>query len=247
MRAARPPNRRGDIAAHDKMARMIRAFFVSAARSNAPRFAMTIGPVHSCEFFRRSGFFCRHDFLDVSARAALMKQVQSTAPARAGVFAGGLTPVVDVTVRNTWQLPLGDGPALAVAARIGALRPELSEHFRVPLVGHEGPTFLKYQPGGFYEPHADRSDNDELEIAPVRRRVSVVIFLNAMRTPPGDAEYAGGALTFYGIVDDPAWRTFGFALQPDPGLLVAFPSRVVHEVTPVMAGERYTIVDWFTA
>ncbi len=74
----------------------------------------------------------------------------------------------------------------------------------------------------------------------------VVIFLNAMSTEPGPSDYSGGALTFYGLLEDPAWRDFGFALDPMPGLLVAFPSHIVHEVTPVTAGDRYTIVDWFT-
>ena len=115
----------------------------------------------------------------------------------------------------------------------------------MPLAAHEGPTLLMYQPGGFYEPHVDRADNDE-GISPSRRRVSVVIFLNGMNPEPGPGDYAGGALTFYGLVDDPAWRSVGFALDPLPGLLVAFPSHIVHEVRPVTAGDRYTIVDWFT-
>lgn len=76
--------------------------------------------------------------------------------------------------------------------------------------------------------------------------MSVVIFLNSRSAVPGPGDYAGGALTFHGLVDDPAWRSFGFALDPTPGLPVAFPSHIVHEATPVTDGDRYTIVDWFT-
>ena len=68
------------------------------------------------------------------------------------------------------------------------------------------------------------------------------MFLNAMSHEPGD--YSGEALTFLGLFADPAWRTFGFA--PMSGLLVAFPCHIIHEVTPVTAGDRCTIVDWFT-
>jgi predicted 2-oxoglutarate/Fe(II)-dependent dioxygenase YbiX len=161
------------------------------------------------------------------------------------VFNGAPDAVVDMAARNTWQLPLGDGP-IDLASRIGALRADLAGHFETPLTGHEGPTILMYQPGGFYEPHVDRAGDDEVQIALSRRRVTVVIFLNAMSTQPGPGDYSGGALTFYGLLDDPAWRKFGFALDPMPGLLVAFPSHIVHEVTPVTAGDRYTIVDWFT-
>ena len=66
-----------------------------------------------------------------------------------------------------------------------------------------------------------------------------VLFLND--------DYTGGALTLYGLVDDPKWRDYGFAVAPAPGLLVAFPSDMLHEVTPVIAGERCTVANWFRA
>lgn len=166
-------------------------------------------------------------------------------PAPARVFDGRPDAVVDMAVRNTWHVPL-DGAAEDLADRVGALRSDLSGHFGLSLGSHEGPTLLMYPPGGFYEPHADRARDAERKPLASRRRVSVVIFLNGMSAGPEGGDYAGGALTFYGLVDDPAWRAFGFAIEPTPGLLVAFPSHLVHEVTPVTAGDRYTIVDWFT-
>ena len=201
--------------------------------------------MHPLDFFRRRGFYCVPDFLDEPARAALLGQVRRAVPTRAGVFDGRPASAIDTTVRDAWKVTLDDGVAAELDSRLGALRSPLSDHFKTPLSGHEGPTLLMYEPGGFYEPHVDGSRFDDPQIQPVHRRVSVVIFLNAMRTPPGPADYSGGALTFYGIVDDPAWRRFGFALEPAPGLLVAFPSHVVHEVPPVTAGDRYTVVDWF--
>ena len=200
--------------------------------------------MHSIDFFSRRGFYCHSDFLGRATRTALLEQIHKASPTPARVFDGAPAAVVDMAARNTWNVPL-DGTA-ELAGRIGALHVSLAGHFKTPLAGHEGPTVLMYQPGGFYEPHVDRADDDE-GILPGRRRVSVVIFLNGMSPEPGPGDYAGGALTFYGLVDDPAWRSFGFALDPTPGLLVAFPSHILHEVTPVTAGDRYTIVDWFTA
>jgi SM-20-related protein len=185
------------------------------------------------------------DFLDEPARKALLEQARRTVPRPAAVFDGRPAAGVDMAVRNTWEVPVEGAAASDLAARVGAIRSDLSAHFQMPLGGHEGPTVLLYQPGGFYEPHVDRSGRGEPVIHPARRRVSVVVFLNAMRTPPGPADYSGGALTFYDLMDDAAWRGFGFALEPSPGLLIAFPSDVVHEVRPVTAGDRYTIVDWF--
>ena len=207
--------------------------------------ANILNRVHSVEFFRRRGFFCRPDFLDEATRADLLERLRRASPTRAKVFDGAPDAVVNLTARNAWQLSLDDGP-IDLAARLGALRADLSAHFHIPLQEHEGPTLLMYKAGGFYEPHVDRAGEDEPAIAPSRRRVSVVTFLNAMSPEPGPGDYAGGTLTFYGLIDDPAWQSIGFALDPMPGLLVAFPSHLLHEVTPVTAGDRYTIVDWFT-
>lgn len=201
-------------------------------------------PVHALEFFRKRGLFCRPDFLDDRARVELLSHVHTTIPTPARVFHGGADAVVDMAARNTWQVPL-ELRAAELHVRIGALRDELAVHFNLPLVTHEGPTLLLYQPGGFYEPHVDRAGAGDGPIPPGRRAVSVVIFLNAIGDAPTGG-YTGGALTFYGLVDDPAWREYGFAIDPAPGLLVAFPSHLVHQVTPVTAGDRYTVVDWFT-
>jgi predicted 2-oxoglutarate/Fe(II)-dependent dioxygenase YbiX len=200
--------------------------------------------VHSIAFFSRLGFFFRPGFLDPGTCRRLLEQSGGAAPAPARVFDAGPGAVLNVTARKAWNIPLDDIDELS--RPIGALGVELAAHFQIPLRGHEGPTLLRYEPGGFYEPHVDRAGDDEA-IAPSARRVSVVIFLNTMSTEPRPGDYTGGALTFYGVVGEPEWRQFGFALQPLPGLLVAFPSHLVHEVTPVIAGDRYTIVDWFTA
>ena len=95
-----------------------------------------------------------------------------------------------------------------------------------------------YRPGDFYRPHRDRAARAGDFVEGARsRRVSVVLFLND--------GYSGGALTLYGLVDDPKWRAYGFPIAPAPGLLIAFASDLVHEVTPVTAGERCTAVSWF--
>lgn len=52
-------------------------------------------------------------------------------------------------------------------------------------------------------------------------------------------------LKFYGLLDGPEWSRCGFALKPVPGMVVAFPTWVPHEVEPVTFGNRFTIVTWF--
>jgi predicted 2-oxoglutarate/Fe(II)-dependent dioxygenase YbiX len=151
---------------------------------------------------------------------------------------GSSEAAVNLSVRSVGEVTLLENGE--IRQRIAALMPELAAHFHEPLDTCEDPTFLVYRPGGFYRPHRDRATRtDESAGAARARRVSIVIFLNG--------DYTGGALTLYGLVDDPGWRDFGFAVPPAPGLLVAFRSDLLHEVTPVTAGERFTVVTWFHA
>jgi predicted 2-oxoglutarate/Fe(II)-dependent dioxygenase YbiX len=75
--------------------------------------------------------------------------------------------------------------------------------------------------------------------------VSAVVFVNRASETPGPFEYAGGRLALYGLIDEPPWRDVGFEIDAERGLLVAFDSATVHEVTPVAAGRRLSVVDWF--
>ena len=77
------------------------------------------------------------------------------------------------------------------------------------------------------------------------RRVAAVIFLNGEGDPSVSDGYRGGALTLYGLFEQPDAETLGFPLEAEEGLLVTFPADVTHEVRPVEAGERYTVVTWF--
>jgi len=52
-------------------------------------------------------------------------------------------------------------------------------------------------------------------------------------------------LTLYGLIPNPRWENYGFTVENEAGLLIAFPSGIVHEVTPVVRGRRFSIVSWF--
>ena len=107
----------------------------------------------------------------------------------------------------------------------------------------QGPDFLIYSSGGFYRPHLDGSEGSPDLIR--KRRVSVVVFLNAQSHEPAPDTFGGGGLTFYGLLDGPEWSKCAFTLDPAPGMLVAFRSDLLHEAQPVSFGKRYVIVTWF--
>jgi len=102
-------------------------------------------------------------------------------------------------------------------------------HFQFELSGFsEGLQFTEYvAPVGKYGWHADNSPNQ------VIRKLTLV----AQLSDPND--YDGGLLQI-----NPA----GNEETPDlsRGQVVAFPSHVLHQVTPVTAGSRYSLVVWAT-
>ncbi len=109
----------------------------------------------------------------------------------------------------------------------------------------EGPQFLVYRPGDFFRPHRDRAVEPEDDVTK-RRRISIVVFLNGTGETILPETFDGGALTFYGLLDDPRLRAVGYPLRAETGLLVAFRSDILHEVTPVSRGERHSVVAWLT-
>lgn len=73
------------------------------------------------------------------------------------------------------------------------------------------------------------------------RKVTIVIYLNDETDEPTQHSYQGGNLTFYGLVKNETFEEFGYPIKGEAGKLIAFPSTVMHEVTPVIRGTRYVI------
>lgn len=195
--------------------------------------------MYSLDFFRRRGLLLRREFVARDICGEICSLMRDAGQEEAEVYGSSAT-AVNLSIRTAWEVALADVNAADVAQRMAALRPELADHFGVTLGACEEPTFLMYRTGGFYRPHRDRATrSDESAGAARARQVSIVLFLND--------DYAGGALVLYGLVDGAAWRDYGFAVTPEPGLLIAFPSDLLHEVTSVISGERYTVVSWFPA
>jgi predicted 2-oxoglutarate/Fe(II)-dependent dioxygenase YbiX len=203
----------------------------------------------SLDLLSRLGVYLSRDFLPEILCEALQRQLSETAGTLAEEVYSEDVRRVNPDVRRTQEVEVADDLRLEVAARLDAIRPALAAHFNVPLEGSEGVAFLVYERGGFYRPHRDRARRDPAAGGneTYRRRVSAVVFLNqpAEIEPPAALEYTGGRLTLYGLVDDDRWRDVGFPIDGEAGLLVAFDSSVIHEVTPVSAGRRMTAVDWF--
>ena len=197
------------------------------------------------DFFQRFGLFAAPDFLDEDLRRRIGAAMDEATRDDGTVGTGGADFAVDPGYRRTKVVNVDETLREAVRERLLAAIPAIAAHYQLPIGDCQRPQFLAYAPGDFYKPHRDA--NPEGAAGSRARRVSAVIFLNALSEAERPGAYGGGALTFYGWLTDPAGRDVGLPLVPDPGLLITFRADTLHAVAPVTHGERRTIVSWFTA
>lgn len=166
----------------------------------------------------------------------------------AGTFAtvrSGSEIIVNQDVRRTKATRISRDCRSLINLRLKELQPEIERHFRIELSGYESPQFLMYSQGGFYTCHQDSTIDTEAPDYFKARKISIVIFINNESYANDQDSYGGGHLTFYGLMSSPPWDKCGLPFISDEGLLVAFRSEILHEVTMVTHGNRYTIVTWY--
>jgi predicted 2-oxoglutarate/Fe(II)-dependent dioxygenase YbiX len=203
--------------------------------------------VPDADFFARWGLFVRRGFLAREVCSRLIEDMRHSAHEPARVYRRTVEATIDTRVRKTASADVGADAGALVEHALVSVRPDVARHFGVELHAHQPLDFLVYQTGDFFEAHADGGASSSGDTPHVTaRRVSAVIFLNdASHDVPAPAgQFSGGALTFQ-LMDDPRTAHAGFPLHAEAGLLVAFRAELVHEVTTVTSGERFTIVAFF--
>jgi SM-20-related protein len=190
------------------------------------------------------GLFLRRQFIDPETCARIIAEIRSAPTTQAPVYIEGSPDRVHEDVRKATSLHPADETIAWVHERLFGQLPALSEHFKLELTDCERPQFLVYRAGDFFVRHQD-GNSELLEFDHLRvRRISIVVFLNDASAELADGAFSGGALLFcrerdaeHGPVTFPLWG--------ETGLLVAFASETLHEVTPVIGGERFTIINFF--
>ena len=200
------------------------------------------------EFFRRLGLLISPGFLSEETCGRLSGLIANAPRSRGETGRGYKEFVVDESRRSVDVARLQKADTAELRQSLLGLIPELQSHFGMPLEWCEPPMYLAYRTGDFFKPHTDNSSHPAVAQDHIgRRRVSAVLFLNRHASEPRENCFGGGRLNFYGLLDGKEWKSLSFALDPEPGLLVAYRSNIVHEVTPVTFGERYTIATAFHA
>lgn len=197
-------------------------------------------------FFNKLGLLVITSFIDEATTARLRDEARVAVQKDATVVDDS-SPKEQVkpTVRRTKTAIVSRSSMSMIHSRLTAMCPRFEEHFGVKLEGCEQPQLLVYGAGDFFSPHIDGDPSDEKPQYVRNRKLSVTIFLNHDEGSSRGEQLRGGSLVFYGLINQPGWETVGFSITSEPGLLVAFPADVLHEITPITNGKRYSLVSWF--
>jgi SM-20-related protein len=191
------------------------------------------------------GIYTLEGFFDRPTCELIKAEMRASEHERAKVYDREWNNYENADYRSTLQVKVGERVNSLVRGRLLDLRESLGRRFDAEVSDFQGPTYLIYKPGDFFEAHKDDSSKPEAPDFVRRRQVSVVIFLSDEDAGDGSGDYAGGSLGLYGLLKDPRCERIGIPLKGRAGLLVAFRSDTFHQVTPVTRGERYTIVSWY--
>jgi SM-20-related protein len=196
--------------------------------------------------FAKLGVLIIPEFLDPRQCQELRVEMRRS-PCGDAVVAvrGRKEEVADAQRRQTAHVQVSEGTSRDMIRRLLVLKPRAEEFFSMPLADLvEVPKFLIYRQGHFFAPHRDVMRAGDDSAAPIirARRVNLVVFLNDESQAPDKGGYRGAALTLYGLIDKQEWRQYGFPVCARTGSLVAFRADVLHEVAPIVEGERYNIV-----
>ncbi|HLG53937.1 MAG TPA: 2OG-Fe(II) oxygenase [Vicinamibacterales bacterium] len=146
---------------------------------------------------------------------------------------------VQEEVRRASEIDVPDVVLVMVETCLDRMLDSIAAFYRLSLQSREGPSFLRYETGGFYKPHVDRARVPSWP-ATARRQVTMVLFLESSRDAEPAGGFSGGLLRLF-----PDGAGAPIDITPTRGTVVAFPAAMRHEVTPVTSGRRDTVVDWF--
>jgi SM-20-related protein len=200
-------------------------------------------------FFVDQGIvFAQENFFSPAEIDDLHRQIAQLDVKMAPVFRDNGGQQLNTHDRKTEQFDTPQALRHFVADRLYLLKNRFESFFQVQLSGTEPPGFLRYLPGYFFRPHRDWQP--ELTANPnlsdrSPRQVSVIILLSThVQANPGPGAYSGGDLVFYLPTQALKHKLIGMPLSPPVGTLIAFRSDLTHEVKPILAGERLSIVSW---
>lgn len=139
--------------------------------------------------------------------------------------------IIDFEMRKTFcsWIPVNSQTEWIYSKISKLLKTVNEEYFDFDLTKIEKLQFTKYYSGdsGFYVKHLDKLHNNTTE----NRKLSFVLQLS------NPSDYEGGDLIIHNAQNPTT-------IKKGAGVIAFFPSYILHEVTPVTKGTRYTLVGW---
>jgi predicted 2-oxoglutarate/Fe(II)-dependent dioxygenase YbiX len=152
-------------------------------------------------------------------------------------------PTVDTKVRRATNVEVPDHIRGLIDQRLAGAQSLINGHFSLQTCGRQQIQFLIYGSGEFFRRHRDVAPESNIEDLRARK-ISVVVFLNDSHTT--EHRFQGGVLSFIGRFQGESGEITRLDVEPEEGLLIAFPPDLLHEVIRVKRGLRFTLVSWFT-
>lgn len=132
----------------------------------------------------------------------------------------------DIRDAQIYAIPLDDSTE-PLYRKIMLISQVVNKDYRFDIDGIPHPLqLIHYKDGGHYSWHCD---NNFMKFN--RRKISVVVTLSDPST------FEGGDL----ILNTDGRK---FTMDKEQGMVVTFPSFILHKVTPVTKGERWSLVSW---
>jgi predicted 2-oxoglutarate/Fe(II)-dependent dioxygenase YbiX len=200
----------------------------------------------SADFFTQFGILTVRNFITPALRSRILAiskslveagQVYSDVPA--------LKVAADDYTGPRTILGFSDEITAELSRELAAFLPTVAQHYGVDLIDMEPPNILVYKAGCEFKPHVDAGEGLDADGNIRKRNISLIIYLNEESEAGGEGTYAGGNLSFFGLVKEGEFQRIGLPLTGEPGMLVAFPANFLHSVTPVTRGERYVVTSWY--
>ncbi len=128
-----------------------------------------------------------------------------------------------------------------LTGRFNELIPRLKDHFQIEIDSIFPPYFSIYQKGNFLGKHADGAETFRGKKTKIVSKLQSIVFLNDYSEEVKTDTFQGGILNIYGLIKNDNFKKFGYPIKAKTGDLIVFPSRLVHEVTTIEGGTRFTL------
>lgn len=170
-----------------------------------------------------------YDFFSPTECDNLIKLAQENEFTPSTVYAhNDPTEHVDDKVRKCDTSPLYIKDMLWLEDRLVTSLTELNyQHFTYEISSIVELQCLRYTQDSFFIPHSDLKDVD----SKLQRKITFIIQLS------DKDDYVGADLKLYTQLPP-------VSVSRQRGSLIAFPAYTLHEVTPLLSGERYVLIGW---